>query len=346
MMTRSLSQALGLIVLAGAGCSTKGDAHGMAEVAAPIPVTATFEPTEGDEVRITLSSEGNVDLQVEAEQGNLNDNNLRTEPDGKAVIYVRGAVGPNTLAIKARIDRRETRHVLPFTVTFVDTVVFADATTERDGAPLVGCTGDVQKDRKTIALCPSVLRLADNGTVEITATASSLQKLTIGDQTFEANSGTLVARLDLVQAIRSLDVSFVGAEHPLRLPATLVLTSGTFVGTLELGNAPIEAMFAQVKHGPLVFPGEVARPGRSSLLLISEGEWSNVGKSVPLDQVDVVAFDRWAYRDAPACEYVRVDGSGKTMSVARRMRDHTIVVHERRTGRKLGTRRWIAPTPS
>jgi hypothetical protein len=109
-------------------------------------------------------------------------------------------------------------------------------------------------------------------------------------------------------------------------------------------------MFTRIKQGPVRFPGEAAASGNASLLLINEGTWRYAGPSVPLGRVDLVAFDTWKLREAADCEYVVVDSAGKATgekkSVVRTMRDHTIVVYDRRTGKKLGTRSWTVKTPT
>ncbi|MBC7977930.1 MAG: hypothetical protein H7138_23360 [Myxococcales bacterium] len=337
-----------VVALGAAGCSKKvGAAEGAAPDVKPIEVAFTPNPTTGDEVRIVITTEPNVDLYVSSARGSATPVTQRSDTAGKANVFVRGALGANTLEVHARIDKRETKHVYPFTVTTAEKVVFRDATPERAGAQRVGCSGFLQeRGKQDVSLCASSLLLADDGSIRITATGGSLVKLTIGDQVFEAKNGALAAQIALTPAIAALDLMFVDKERPLELPATLELTTGTLTGTLELDHAPITAMFMKVKDGPVRFPGEADSAGRSTLLLIGERTWQYAGESAPLGRVDLIALDSSTPRRGTDCQYVAIDGSGKKKSLTRMMRDHTLVVYERRTGKQLATRRWIAKTPA
>ncbi|MBA3460725.1 MAG: hypothetical protein H0T46_12230 [Deltaproteobacteria bacterium] len=345
-------QAVGMMIaLVGcaAACSKKADDGAAASKDKPVAVAYSAKQV-GSELDVTLTAEPRTHLYVAPDRGGSNPKEKVTDDTGTAVFRVGGASGENSLFVVATaLDGRKTEHKFPFTIGAQEKLEVSDAIPSRPGETLVGCQGSFDAEAggvERVDLCTG-LRLAEDGTVGLAFKAPSARKLTIGAQTFEPKDGVVVGRIDLTPAIAALDLQKLrDRERPFEYPVTLELASGTRKGTVELDRTAVSALLSKVQKGPVLFPGEAKGGGQASLLLLSENlTWEYIGEDVPIARLDLVAVMTSKLRKAASCRYVATDGSEKQKSLDRVMRDPTVTVYERRTGKKVATKSWTAKVP-
>lgn len=167
------------------------------------------------------------------------------------------------------------------------------------------------------------------------------KSLKVAGKSFAFDGDEALVELPLVQ--RWADVT---TDKPsVKLPMELVDDDGKWTGELSVSADVMEKWAMGITRGPLLFDGESAGSGgKSTILVVGSTYTAHGGPAVPLSKVDLIGVVSSKSRSYSSCRYK--NGLGRTKSVKRRSYDKVATVYERRTGKRLGSKRFKAATPS
>ena len=169
-------------------------------------------------------------------------------------------------------------------------------------------------------------QLSSGKTVELNGSKKSFSKWKAQFQ-IPAMENVAKAKTD------SLSVSF---------PLTLVDGDGTWKGTFSVQTDLVLAHLKRAAGRALTYPGDVAPSGGSSMIFFGKYVKTH-GPTEPLSALDYVAFLNSNSRTLGKCTYTK--GSEKKR-VKRVAYDYKLEVFERRTGKRVGDKRYRAYSPS
>jgi hypothetical protein len=316
-----------------------------------VEVAAVFGAVQkGDYVEVTISTEPNVEVYMAPDRGGVTPRTQNSDAQGKATARIEGALGANSLLVVATApDKRRGEHAVPFSIEKFVPITFTDPTPRTGELDFVGCDSTLlDANQRVTDLCPGdSVNFAPDFSVGIAVASSAVTKIVIDEQTFASQNGAITARVNLMPKILALDTLLaLSVEHPIKYNARIEVNGTTSEGVLEFGRDALVALLAKVTEGPLAFEGSRPAPAKPASVIVigdlTEAFASDDGVIRDLDLVGIATSTR---RKAPACDYVSTENKEKTKTLERVMSDYAVTIYDRRTGRKVGSKSWSAPTP-
>jgi len=175
--------------------------------------------------------------------------------------------------------------------------------------------------------------------VTIVAVAEHAETLAVLDKEVRFVDGRARVTLELRRLMASVRADRVVAETALHVPIAIAHEQGIARGELHLVTPRVLALLYGVQARALRYAEDDARPlpeAPAIMILEHDGVGVRYAPEVVLSAIDVVAIDRGMPEVLAPCE-------GPTE--ARITRPVELAVIERRTGRRLGERRWAGNIP-
>ena len=175
--------------------------------------------------------------------------------------------------------------------------------------------------------------------VVITASATHARTLASQGRTVRFVGGRARVEVELRPLMAALAADRIVAETALHVQVAIEHELGVARGELHLVTPRALALVSEVAGRPIRFTGEevISLPADPSIMILGPaGEGVRYAPQVALAAIDVIAVDHGTPETLPPCE-----GS----AAARVVRPIELAVIDRRSGRRLGLRRWPAPAP-
>jgi hypothetical protein len=154
--------------------------------------------------------------------------------------------------------------------------------------------------------------------------------------------GCLDPAADYVKTVRIADYL---VDQPVdRQPLAIAFADGTHAdGEIPVPAHPLSAyvsgVLATADRGPALFPGEAAKTGGDGSLWAGGTLYGTAAYATDIDRVLTVST---TVRDRSCGTYARSDGT--TTAIVAHMTDAKATIYDRRTGKRLGSKAFAAPT--
>lgn len=149
---------------------------------------------------------------------------------------------------------------------------------------------------------------------------------------------------------KAVAATLIEGEHKLftmgwiKLPTHVVASDGgRREGTIDLDGPKAFVLWLQgLSHGPLLLDGETAAAsGRRSAMVVLSTSTDILGDPKTFADVDLVALETWKLREKKCGPYVDDKGGNETF-VPLEMWDTVVRLWDRRAGKELGKREFLA----